>query len=860
MAAGGGRYYLELACEDYYLKGGEPPGYWLGEGARSLGLEGEACRDDLHKLLQGFGPDGEKLVRNAGEKGRQVGWDLTFSAPKSVSVLFSQLDRASRDEIRAAQAAAVEGAMGYLENEACWTRRGKGGFIREKAALVAAAFEHGTSRSLDPQLHTHVLALNVCRRSDGTTGTLASPEFYQHRMAAGALYRVELARQLERRLGVAIQRDGIFFKVAGVPDSLVEFFSKRRAEIEKYLAESGHSGARASEVAALATRVAKEATSRSVLYEQWKEQGREHGWDPELFAAQTRVANALWRHDAPQLALGEAVSNGLAEVTRENTYFSKPNLVRRAAEQAQGKGVSLDEVVAAVEASMGETICVGPLRGQTQYTTPELLDLEKNFLAAVDRMRAQQCPRQTPVEAVLGALQRSPQLNDQQRELVGQIATGREMLGGFCGMAGTGKTTLLRAAAEALGEAGFDVRGAALAGKAALGLQEGAGIESSTIASLLFRVERSRQSFSVRQAVIDHHKWVWGGIKSGTISPLKPPRFSLLRAMERFEKFRPENPLKDSTVLLVDEAGMVGLRDMDRLVRYCEEAGTRLVLVGDPNQLQPIEAGGAFASVAGRLKFRELNEIIRQEDGWQKESVRDFSLGKSRQALKPYFERGLVTVADDEVVRRRELLADWKRVGMEKPEEHFVLAGTRREVRILNREIQLARKAAGLLGEESLEVGSERLHEGDRVLFTGNAKPRGVANGDQGTVIGLDQGSGTLTVQLDRNQRAVAIPLHDYDHLQLGYAATTHKAQGMTAENVYVSTDTAMQDLHLSYVQASRARKVTRFYTTRDEAGPDLSELAKSMGKNRRKLLASDLMAGDPHPLPEPPRPITLQP
>ena len=144
MGHGRGDYYTHLAAEDYYLKGGEPPGRWYGQGAADLELDGPVGEEVFGRLLEGFSPDGrEKLVRNAGQENRQPGWDLTFSAPKSVSVLWSQGDEATRKEIEAAQKAAVEAALAYLEEEASWTRRGHNGTERERARLVVATFEHG---------------------------------------------------------------------------------------------------------------------------------------------------------------------------------------------------------------------------------------------------------------------------------------------------------------------------------------------------------------------------------------------------------------------------------------------------------------------------------------------------------------------------------------------------------------------------------------------------------------------------------------------------------------------------------------------------------------------------------------------
>jgi len=196
--AGQGDYYLELAQEDYYTKGGEPPGKWYGEGTEALGVEGQVQAQELRKLLEGYSPDGkEKLVQNAGDDNRQSGWDLTFSAPKSVSTLWAVSDEETRKTIQHAQEKAVHAALDHIQGEAGFTRRGKGGEEIESAKLSFATFEHGTSRSQDPQLHTHALALNIGIREDGTTGTIRSKDIFEQKMSAGAIYRAELSYQLE---------------------------------------------------------------------------------------------------------------------------------------------------------------------------------------------------------------------------------------------------------------------------------------------------------------------------------------------------------------------------------------------------------------------------------------------------------------------------------------------------------------------------------------------------------------------------------------------------------------------------------------------------------------------------------------
>jgi conjugative relaxase-like TrwC/TraI family protein len=167
-------YYCNLAREDYYTKGGEPPGYWFGKGSTALALGTMVTQDQIRQTLHGFAPDGTSLVQGAGARHR-AGWDCTFSAPKSVSLTWAVAGIDTRHAIAAAHARSVEAALQFIERNACHARRGQAGIREEKVSgMVAACFEHGTSREGDPQLHTHCLLHNLAQRADGSWGAIES--------------------------------------------------------------------------------------------------------------------------------------------------------------------------------------------------------------------------------------------------------------------------------------------------------------------------------------------------------------------------------------------------------------------------------------------------------------------------------------------------------------------------------------------------------------------------------------------------------------------------------------------------------------------------------------------------------------
>jgi conjugative relaxase-like TrwC/TraI family protein len=260
---GAGRYYVDQVAqgrEDYYAGEGEAAGVWLGGGAASLGLSGEVSEQGLMQLLEGRDPASGMVLRDLRAPDSIAGFDLTFRAPKSVSILFGIVELGVAAQIASAHEAAVAAAMGYLERDACITRRGRGGAIRMPGrGFVAAAFRHRSSRAGDPLLHTHVVVANATQGEDGRWTTLDGRELYRHAKTAGYLYQTALRAELSRDLGLRWQAvEHGTADVEGIPRRVVEHFSRRRAEILELMAWRGETSARAAQMATLETRRRKE--------------------------------------------------------------------------------------------------------------------------------------------------------------------------------------------------------------------------------------------------------------------------------------------------------------------------------------------------------------------------------------------------------------------------------------------------------------------------------------------------------------------------------------------------------------------------------------------------------------------------
>jgi conjugative relaxase-like TrwC/TraI family protein len=478
LAAGGEDYYLEAVAagvEDYYLGAGEAPGVWLA-GAGALGLRGEVAADDLRVVLAGREPGGDQLAAAPPGRPRVPGYDLTFSAPKSISLLHALGEPAVQSEVLAAHEEAVAAALGYLERHAAFLRRGAGG--RERVAaegLVAAGFRHRLSRAQDPALHTHVLVANLARAPDGRAGALDGRALYRHAATAGYLYQAELRHQLTRRLEVAWQpvRRGAA-EIEGFPVDVLRAFSRRRVQVEEALAGRGAAGARAARVATLASRAPKDpALSAADLVPEWRARAAELGFGPDDLAGSLGRTRATRLRPAEVAQLVETLA-GPHGLTAHASSFGRPDVLRALAERA-GPAAGAVELEAAADAFLGSrrvlALAEAAVR-ERRYTTPELVRIERELLRQALGRRGAGAGVVAP-EAVLDVIERRPTLSGEQGAMVQRLLTDGDGVALVVGRAGAGKTYALDPARAAWEAGGFQVVGAALAARAAAELRPG---------------------------------------------------------------------------------------------------------------------------------------------------------------------------------------------------------------------------------------------------------------------------------------------------------------------------------------------------------------------------------------------------
>lgn len=861
------RYYVDLTNEDYMTQGGEPMGIWFGKGAEKLKRSGKVIPEDFKSLMDGFSADrAQALVQNAGLPDRQRGWDLTFSASKSVSAFWSQSDAMVREQIEQAKLAGVLAALDYLERKAMWTRRGHAGRSREQVGMCAAIFQHGTSRAGDPALHTHVCVASVCVRDDGTTGSILSKPLFIHKMAAGAIFRAVFAAELIKRLGLVLVQKGMQpFEIEGVPGSLTRTFSKRREQIERVLKERGESGPEAARRATLSSRPPKQHYVRTDLFRDWEGVGRELQWSTQqaraLLGRQTPPTGSIPKRD---------VVTAIKHLSLYQAHFTERDLVRAVADQVQRKGYGLASIETAVRDVLPKLVNLGQLFGEPQFTTKGMLRTEKKLLTRV--IEGADSTRHVVSGSNVARVLASRQLSTEQKLAIQHITTTPGRVKVVSGLAGTGKSTMLSVAREIWEKSSFSVVGASLTGKAAESLTQSARIKSYTVASLLGHIDQplfsvlgvpvaatstpmapKAPAWSPFHGVrLPHLRFGMDGNRivpapesrpivslagasisasSTKVAGLRLPHLEFSLSPRAAEKIGPK------TIVVVDEAGLIGTRQMADLVDRLTAARAKIVLVGDRRQNPPIEAGAPFQSLATRIGHATLTEIQRQYEPWARQMVKDLSSGEVRKAIDELHARGRIHIAKDRQETITQLVDDWRKAGH--PRENLILASTREDVHALNQAAQAKRASLGELIGRPVEHRNQKFHVGDRVIFDKNSTKLGVNNGTLGLIVNA-RGE-DLVVRLDSGIR-VTVPLDRYPHVSLGYALTGHRAQGLTCENSFslISSDFAGREM--AYVHASRARAEAHLYLDDKTAGKSLTGLENLLRPGRAKLMALDIL------------------
>ncbi len=878
----------ESGQKEYWAKEAQDATAWFGQGADRLGLTGAVSQEQFEKVMDGELPGGTKMPAGPSGK-RRMGYDLTFSAPKSVSI---QALVAGDDRILEAHAAATRRAMEIMEARTAQTRVKKDGEITtvKTGNFTAAMFQHQTSREMDPQLHTHAVVANATY--DGKKWrALSSEELFRMKMLGGAIYRGELAQEMQR-LGYGVHQTTVDgqFELDGYSREQVEVFSERRKQIEASLAESGQQGARASELAASRTRVAKKAHSSEELADnrqEWLQRAKACGADLSIPEAASTIPEASERLRAAD----KAVRFALEHATERESMVAARRVEAAAMQRAVGVA-GIDDVNAALRRAIdkGEILLVEKDDGKF-LTTKKAVKRELQLIRSLEAGRGVMPSIQSDSAALRAA---TDGLNAGQAEAARLALTTTDRIVGVQGYAGAGKTFMLERVAKEATEQGFEIRAIAPTASAAQTLGEEIGADGITLSAHLQR--RRDDELKAEQMV-------------GKIN--KPQLW------------------------IVDEAGLASTGQMRDLVLKAERENARLVLVGDTQQMQAVAAGGPFALMQSKgMATASLKQVMRHKDSQLAEvvsAIRDgdgesainamqrgthggarlswVELGEVPEGTAPeeaaemlrearlskavseYFEAmgtgdSALLVAElrvdradlNQMVRDRlrengkidfagipietltakdctkaelklaqsyergdvvEFGRAYKLLDVKKGEALEVASvDTKRNRVILQRkdESTVEWDPARLSRVQAFTTEASELANGDTIAWTKNDHGNDRRNGELATVTAVDREAKTVTVKLASGEDQ-KLDAGKRQHLDHAHAVTIYRSQGRTTDHVIIAGDVSGREA--AYVAASRARH-SAVFMAEDRASLPKAEASSAIRGGPREIDVSN--------------------
>ena len=803
------------ACE-YFLGIGEAPGRWHGRGLEPLELSANAVVQE-RELEAMFGralhPTAHVQLGRAWRADGVTGYDLTFSAPKSVSALWALGAERISGAVRRAHTAAVRAALDYVDEHASYSRTGRDGTTQVSSdGLAVAVFDHRTSRAGDPQLHTHALVLNKVRCGDGEWRTIDGHEIYAHKKSAGALYQAALRNELTRTLGVswtAVSKDGQA-EIAGVPTELMRLWSKRTAQTldeaatvitayEQLLGRALTSAARVAvqKVAVIKTRPHKETVDIVNLLDRWQHEALSVGWTPERLHESVRSASEPSpTREEVLAAVDRALADAVGAAGGRRAVFSRSALAVEVAARLPSRGFTADmsrellerltdRALGADEAIRLRDATDGPARtSDARYASRTTLDAELEILAVADTGRHDAVATVSPdtVRDVVAGRG----LDRAQLDAVTRLCTDEATISVLVAPAGTGKTTALGAAVDAWRHEMHLVVALAPSARAARELAAATGLPGDTVAKFLHEQGRERN-----------------------------PRDS---DWSRYY-------LGEGSVVLVDEASMLATKDLHTLARLVWERRAKLVLVGDPAQINAIDqAGGMLPALAHRLGAPSLTTVHRFRNSWERLASLQLRDGDP-DAIDHYLANDRIHTAsssDDAVdalfQHYTQLAADCRRL--------LMLARSNLDVDDLNIRARRHAIATGdVRGEPLLTVGGRDWRAGDRLRVTRNDRRISVGtdqlrNGDTFTVIGRTD-NGLVVQRLDGTDTAELPPGYLAEHARYGWASTIASAQGATVDDALLLARPGLDRNNL-YVGLTRGRDSNHIYLA-PEPDPEIA-------------------------------------
>jgi conjugative relaxase-like TrwC/TraI family protein len=741
-----------------------------------------------------------------------TGFDLTFSAPKSVSTLWALGGVTAARQVAEAHRAAVTAALTYLDEHAGLSRRGTDG-VQQIATngLVAALFDHRTSRAGDPQLHTHALVPNKLLSADGIWRTIDGHEMFHHKKAAGAIYQAALRAELHSRLGVQFDAPNAHgqAEILGIPANLMTAWSKRSAHIKaeaeptiaNYEATLGRDltaseKAAVTKTAVLKTRGAKHPTpSMADLHIRWRLEAEALGWDvvtlhDHVVAAQRPLTGRGDSVPRPDLT-GDLVADAVLAAGRRRAVFSQADLtVEVAARLPLTAAARADQVRVAVEqqarrgvgTDRGSAVTLGPVTSgvtprasDPRFSSTEVINAEKQILGHAQlggcslRIGRADLTTKHPALAALAP---------DQLAAVRELTTGYGTVVVLTAPAGAGKTTTIGAATRIWEQHGYQVTGLAPSARAAAELGKATRGPADTLAKWLHQHRNPDPT--------PHHH-----------DQAPPP------------------VLTGRSVLIIDEASMASTLDLAVVTAAVHNAGGKLVLVGDPAQIGVINGpGGMLPALTAAGHGIELTGIHRFTNTWESDASLRLRAGDTT-VIDTYQRAGRLHAITDPDQATAAVFTHWQ-AARAKGRDVMMLARTRDDVDQLN---TLAKQAAQVSGDShgpELHVGHRSFQAGDVIRTRRNQRSIGVGdshvrNGDRYTILATTEGGALLVDDLTGRGSTLLPPTYVTQHVEHGWASTIDTAQGATTDHAVLLVRPGIDREHL-YVGLTRGRHENHAY------------------------------------------------
>ena len=839
---------------------------WVGKGAESLGLDGQVKKEDFLCVICGSAPkSGEQLVKTGPGKEHRAGIDITFDAPKSVSI---QALHVGDERIFEAHRDAVKRTLQYMEDKYSYARVTANKETRAdlQGNMVAATFEHSTSRDNDPQLHTHSLIMNMVNTGKGWRAHW-NDQIYKDQKFIRSIYQSELAANVNK-LGYSLEhgKNGEW-EIAGAGEEVIQKFSKRQNTTEEYLKEHKEelqkkfpkaNEAQLRNIAVKESRKAKEFVSKGELQSRWQEE-----------AVREKIKETVLqpgppdKRDGPGISATEYLTMAVDALHESESTFTAKEVLDAAMRMSRGEHTVIDlERSFADRLSKHNIVKLGEQEEKVKKKDNRTLGVKKEIFSSLEMIKTESGIVQVfedgkeSVQSLLSEekikeeLEQYETLTAGQRQAIEHILSSKDQFTVIQGDAGTGKTFSMEKLRHIVKREGIqlELKGLGFTGKAASGLQADSGIKSDTISRFLGKEEESEEA---------------GGQKE---------------------------------LWIVDESSMVGSQQMSKLIERAKKNEARVVFIGDTKQLQAIQAGRIFSDIQklGTVQQVTMEKILRQKTEHMKAAVsgvKAFQEGSDEKGVDRAFALLKSTEVNDTDDRTAQVVDDftgrenWKDSAIVTPlnkqrvainqlihekfrdrgiigkEDHEFTIRSPESIQGINRHLARSYKTGQSVfiteqiqgmdagaefkikeqdfrantltledkeGKESYTVDLKRdgakisvykeeqrsFSEGERVVFLKNDRKLKVQNGLVGTIKGIDA-KGNVNVETE-NGNEVGFSLDQYSYLDQGYALTVHKSQGATfRDGIYVtnSGQSTMNSAESFYVALTRFKEDVTIYT-----------------------------------------------